>query len=48
MQLGATNSVRRIAFLRAINVGGHAVKMDTLRQLFKSLGFLNDSRRTRT
>jgi uncharacterized protein (DUF1697 family) len=28
-----------IAFLRAINVGGHNVKMDHLRQLFKSLGF---------
>jgi uncharacterized protein (DUF1697 family) len=30
-----------IAFLRAINVGGHNVKMDTLRQLFESLGFSN-------
>jgi uncharacterized protein (DUF1697 family) len=30
---------RYIAFLRAINVGGHTVKMDTLRQLFESLGF---------
>jgi uncharacterized protein (DUF1697 family) len=28
-----------IAFLRAINVGGHNVKMDYLRQLFESLGF---------
>ena len=28
-----------IAFLRAINVGGHRVKMDYLRQLFESLGF---------
>lgn len=28
-----------IAFLRAINVGGHNVKMDVLRQLFESLGF---------
>lgn len=27
------------AFLRAINVGGHTVKMDGLRQLFESLGF---------
>jgi len=27
------------AFLRAINVGGHTVKMDHLRQLFESLGF---------
>jgi len=32
---------RYIAFLRAINVGGHTVKMDTLRALFESLGFLN-------
>ncbi|MEO7971453.1 MAG: DUF1697 domain-containing protein [bacterium] len=28
-----------IAFLRAINVGGHVVKMDQLRQLFEALGF---------
>lgn len=32
---------RFIAFLRAINVGGHTVKMDHLRQLFESLGFSN-------
>jgi uncharacterized protein (DUF1697 family) len=32
---------RYIAFLRAINVGGHTVKMDRLRQLFESLGFSN-------
>jgi len=31
-------SQRHIAFLRAINVGGHVVKMDTLRDLFESLG----------
>ncbi len=30
---------RYIAFLRAINVGGHTVKMDQLRQLFESMGF---------
>lgn len=30
---------RYIAFLRAINVGGHTVKMDELRALFESLGF---------
>ena len=30
---------RFIAFLRAINVGGHIVKMDHLRQLFESFGF---------
>ena len=28
-----------IAFLRGINVGGHRVKMDRLRQLFEELGF---------
>jgi uncharacterized protein (DUF1697 family) len=28
-----------IAFLRAINVGGHTVKMDALRRLFEALGF---------
>jgi uncharacterized protein (DUF1697 family) len=30
-----------IAFLRAINVGGHTVKMDRLRELFQSFGFSN-------
>ena len=30
---------RHIAFLRAINVGGHTVKMESLRQLFESFGF---------
>ncbi len=30
---------RYFAFLRAINVGGHTVKMDRLRQLFEALGF---------
>lgn len=30
-----------IAFLRAINVGGHVVKMEHLRSLFVSLGFAN-------
>ncbi len=28
-----------IAFLRAINVGGHTVKMDVLRQFYESFGF---------
>ncbi len=28
-----------VAFLRAINVGGHTVKMDQLRRLFETLGF---------
>jgi uncharacterized protein (DUF1697 family) len=30
-----------VAFLRAINVGGHTVKMDYLRRLFEALGFSN-------
>jgi uncharacterized protein (DUF1697 family) len=30
-----------VAFLRAINVGGHLVKMDQLRMLFEALGFDN-------
>lgn len=30
--------IRYIAFLRAINVGGHTVKMDQLRKLFAELG----------
>ena len=30
---------RYFAFLRAINVGGHVVKMDRLRRIFESLGF---------
>ena len=30
---------RYIAFLRAINVGGHTVKMEVLRQRFEALGF---------
>jgi uncharacterized protein (DUF1697 family) len=29
---------RFVAFLRAINVGGHTVKMDELRRLFETLG----------
>lgn len=32
---------RYIAFLRAINVGGHTVKMDHLRRVFTSLGLTN-------
>lgn len=32
---------RYFAFLRAINVGGHTVKMETLRRLFESFGFSN-------
>jgi len=30
-----------VAFLRAINVGGHTVKMDYLRSLFEGAGFAN-------
>jgi uncharacterized protein (DUF1697 family) len=30
---------RYFAFLRAINVGGHTVKMDELRRLFEAMGF---------
>jgi uncharacterized protein (DUF1697 family) len=30
-----------VAFLRAINVGGHTVKMDYLRHLFETLGLSN-------
>ena len=30
-----------VAFLRAINVGGHTVKMENLRRLFAELGFAN-------
>jgi uncharacterized protein (DUF1697 family) len=32
---------RYFAFLRAINVGGHTVKMDVLREQFAALGFSN-------
>jgi uncharacterized protein (DUF1697 family) len=31
--------VRYVAFLRGINVGGHRVKMERLRELFAELGF---------
>ena len=32
---------RYVAFLRAINVGGHVVKMDRLRDIFAALGLKN-------
>ncbi len=32
-----------LAFLRAINVGGHTVKMERLKKLFETLGFSNVS-----
>jgi uncharacterized protein (DUF1697 family) len=36
----ATKALQRyVAFLRAINVGGHTVKMDRLRAEFEALGF---------
>src|SRR5579872_787535 len=34
----ASRRMRYIAFLRGINVGGHTVKMERLRQLFTELG----------
>ena len=37
----AIGATRQIAFLRAINVGGHVVKMDRLRELFSELGLAN-------
>ena len=33
--------MKYVAFLRAINVGGHTVKMDHLRSLFQSMDFAN-------
>jgi uncharacterized protein (DUF1697 family) len=36
----AIHMTRYIAFLRAINVGGHIVKMNDLRKIFESLGFV--------
>ncbi len=33
--------MRYAAFLRALNVGGHTVKMDALKKIFESLGFKN-------
>lgn len=41
MKLRSRPLQRYIAFLRAINAGGHTVKMDHLRTLFESLGFAN-------
>jgi uncharacterized protein (DUF1697 family) len=37
----ASKAQRYVAFLRAINVGGHIVKMDALRKLFEGLRFAN-------
>jgi len=41
MAAKAPKAQRFVAFLRAINVGGHTVKMDRLRGLFESLGLAN-------
>src|SRR5262245_62756508 len=38
---GETPMIRYIAFLRAINVGGHVVRMDDLRRQFEALRFSN-------
>lgn len=39
MRCGSNDMPKYVAFLRAINVGGHTVKMDHLRRLFEALGF---------
>ena len=41
---GGQHHAADIAFLRAINVGGHTVKMDRLRQIFESLDFQTSRR----
>lgn len=38
-ELSLSVTLRYIAFLRAINVGGHTVKMEHLRSLFETMGF---------
>ena len=37
----SAGAARLLAFLRAINVGGHNVRMDRLRKLFEALGLSN-------
>jgi uncharacterized protein (DUF1697 family) len=37
----APSTQRYVALLRAINVGGHTVKMDALRKYFAKMGFTN-------
>ena len=39
--IGSTAPPRLVAFLRAINVGGHVVRMDELRRVFESLKLRN-------
>ena len=41
MGTSSAGAARLVAFLRAINVGGHNVKMDRLRELFEALGLSN-------
>ena len=41
MGVRATGARRLVALLRAINVGGHNVKMERLRELFGALGLAN-------
>jgi uncharacterized protein (DUF1697 family) len=41
VERAVTTMPKYVAFLRAINVGGHTVKMDYLRSLFETLGFSN-------
>ncbi len=41
MDQAAPATTRYIALLRAINVGGHTVKMERLRELFAELGYQN-------
>lgn len=40
MELDTSTPLKLVAFLRAINVGGHIVKMDRLRTLFEALGLV--------
>ena len=37
--MNAAGAARRVALLRGINVGGHRVKMDRLREIFSEMGF---------
>jgi uncharacterized protein (DUF1697 family) len=41
--MSAERGRRYVAFLRAINVGGHTVKMDALKRMFTELEFANVS-----
>ncbi|MEW6735009.1 MAG: DUF1697 domain-containing protein [Acidobacteriota bacterium] len=41
MEVATTTVPKYIAFLRAINVGSHTVKMDYLRRLFEAMEFYN-------